>query len=180
MKKIRCLLILCAAMVLLLAACKKDCKIDYPKDIKPIDWDNYNDVYTVYWNYRILNPESNDKSEQNWGKYIMVCGWIFQGIGNQSVDPKTFALINKRENIFEPNFFTNNGVGMGIRSNYFVLDTIIPVNIDTLNDLFSKTDLTRKCFIKGKLTGNYLPDNHCNWVEPMIVITDINDIYFEE
>ena len=69
-------IILClTAIVLLFTACDKGCNIARPKDVKPIDWENYNDVYDVYWNLlKFCSEPSNDD-----GRYIKISGWIFQG-----------------------------------------------------------------------------------------------------
>ena len=61
----------------IISGCKKDddpCKIDRPKDVKPIDWDINNSVYDIYWNYGIQPCGKNDITD--WGKEIMVYGWI--------------------------------------------------------------------------------------------------------
>ena len=46
-------------VLLLFAGCDKNCKIKYPKDLKPIDWENYNDVYDVIWNYTDIKESSD-------------------------------------------------------------------------------------------------------------------------
>jgi len=45
----RSLLAICG-VILLAFSCGKNCEIKKPKNIKTIDWENYNDVYTVFWN----------------------------------------------------------------------------------------------------------------------------------
>jgi ABC-type oligopeptide transport system substrate-binding subunit len=71
MKKINLLLILSFAAVLF-AACEKNCIGKRSKDVKPIDWENYNDVSTVYWNYVSLYSERKQEDE---GKTIKISGW---------------------------------------------------------------------------------------------------------
>jgi hypothetical protein len=56
----------------LLGGCKGYCKeeskpIKIPADIKPIDTENYNDVYTVYWNYFDKNATYDT---------VLVCGYV--------------------------------------------------------------------------------------------------------
>ena len=43
------------------SSCQKSCIKDRPKNVKPIDWNNYNDVSTVFWNYCIY-PTSSSKA----------------------------------------------------------------------------------------------------------------------
>jgi hypothetical protein len=59
------------AVFLLFVACNKNCKIKYPKDVKPIDWENYNDVYTVYWNMVHCCSETIDLQNET----IKISGW---------------------------------------------------------------------------------------------------------
>ena len=58
------------ALLLVFFACEKSCLEKKPKDVKPIDWENYNDVYTAFWNtYSACSESKNAKRE------IMVYGW---------------------------------------------------------------------------------------------------------
>ena len=67
------------AFLLILAGVFSSCKekegqcgeIKKPKDLKPIDWENYNDVYTVYWNYFGYC----DDREFDTGDTVSVYGW---------------------------------------------------------------------------------------------------------
>jgi len=160
-------IILCIiAILLLFASCDKGCKIKRPKDIKPIDWENYNDVYTVYWNYRTVNFDINNKMEQDRGKDIMIYGWVRFG------DFSNIYVFGLRESF-------NSGITCAVG--------VPPIQIDSINYLHEQvqakldtSDWTKKCFIKGKLSSISHPDNNCNWIEPHVIITDINNIYFEE
>ena len=174
MKKI----ILCFTVLLLLFAnCNKDCKkgnckdddpckIDRPKDLKPIDWDNYNDVYTVCLNLKVDCNDSNN-IQTWWKKEIMVCAWV--STNKDTVNPQHFCLSDKNEfKLLLPvrtyNFFTESN-----HENF----------IDSLNSIFESADLTKKCFIKGTLI--YFPNTvgMCCYTFPTIVINSANDIYFE-
>jgi len=165
MKKI----ILCfTALLLLFTACKppedKPCKIYRPKDLRPIDWENYNDVYTVYWNYRTVNFDINDKIEQDRGKNIMIYGWVHFG------DFSNIHGFGLRESF-------NSGLTCNVGADVIQIDSINYLH-EQLQTKLDTSDWTRKCFIKGKLSSVEFPDN-CNWRYPKVIITDINDIYFE-
>jgi hypothetical protein len=156
--------ILCLAIfLLLLAACKKQCEIDYPKDVKPVDWENYNDVHTVFWNYYTLCSETK---EEDRGKEIMVSGWISQGRYKGSL----FFV----EDMSKINDDNNNPLTTGnipIDSRYLELQNIL----DT-------SDITKKCHVKGKLDFDclYIMSRVCeSKSRPVINIENINDIYFE-
>jgi len=169
-------IVLCfTAILLLFTGCNKDCIIKRPKSVKPIDWENYNDVYTVYWNLlKFCSEPSNDE-----GKDIKIYGWIFQGLIYPDgkplpVDSKNFVLISNEEDIFYANYCTRGGVGIAIGS----------VHRDSLNffDLQSKldtSDITKKCFIKGKIGFICLHTGKCSQSEPRIYLQDVSDIYFE-
>ena len=139
-----------AVLILLLTACKNGCKIDYPKNVKPIDWENYNDVYTVYWNYHQECPGRQE--DEN--KEIMVYGWLH--------DSDMFLLADRNSN-------PNGG------NPHIIIQAAnqVPTIIDS-------SDLKKKCFIKGILGLCNFPTNDCCHVVPLIMITNINDIYFEK
>ena len=170
MNKIIFLTVFCITTLLLLfTACKKDCKkgnckddpckIDRPKDVKPIDWENYNSVYDVFWNYYAESHEENVKIYQDGYKDIMIYGWV-RNLNYGYINLYDFYL---RE-------YSNGNT--------------CSVIIWGLDRFFDKTqikldtcDLTKKCFVKGKLSYNELQTNYCGWITPVIV--DIDDIYFE-
>ena len=153
-------IILCfAAILLLFAACKKNCLQKHPKDVKPIDWENYNDVYTVFWNcYGYC-----DDYIMNYHENIMVSGWISQPT-HGNISAHHFILVNNQ----------------GDRSETF---PNIPVKSYALSDelqaMFDTCDLTKKCFIKGKLQSDHIKMGLCCEKTAQIGITDITDIYFE-
>ena len=66
------------AVTLLAFSCKPSCDLDKPKDVKPVDWENYNDVYTVYWNF-VAKAFGCCSETEFAGKTIKVFGWIFHG-----------------------------------------------------------------------------------------------------
>jgi len=158
-------MILCiTAVVLLFANCGKECKIKYPKDLKPIDWENYNDVYTVYWNLVHCCSEDpyfqTDSMECVNRGTIKISGWKVQS-------RDLFALCDDAkcaENFFVPSPSTVVYIDFYFPEAYAFLDTC---------------DLTKKCFIKGEI--NYTLNEFTSrcFIEPKIKVMDINDIYFE-
>ena len=166
MEKIRFIMFSGFIALFLLVACKKQCAINYPKDIKPIDWENYNDVYTVYWNYRTEGSVTNKKIGQDRGKDIMIYGWVCFG------DFSNIHLFGLRES-------SNSGITCAVGAATIQIDSINYLH-EQVRTKLDTSDRTKKCFIKGKLDFVEAPDMHCNWIVPKVVITNINDIYFEE
>ena len=147
-------IILClTALLLLFAACKKHCYLKSPKNLKPIDWENYNDIYTVYWN--TVHCCSEAKNLQN--DTIKISGWK----PSNSIDLSSLCDY--------PDAYYGNGIVV-VQIAYYLSE--IHAKLDTC-------DLTKKCYIKGRI---YLDSEHfprgCT-VFPIIEITDPNDIYFE-
>jgi hypothetical protein len=134
-------LILISLFSLVFNSCGK-CNFKKPKGIKPIDWENYNDVYTVYWNY----SESGDMSMNQGftGDTIKVYGWIFQGNHGETINPGMFMLIENEKNIFDPNPWIEKRTG-------FYIETFDKELINALKVKFSETDITKKCYIIGSL-----------------------------
>jgi hypothetical protein len=112
-----------------------------------------------------VGNETNKKIDQDRGKDIMIYGWVRFG---------DFSNIH----------------GFGLRESFnsglTCIVGVAPIQIDSINNLYIQvqtkldtSDRTKKCFIKGKLSFAEFPDMNCNWIEPKIAITDVNDIYFE-
>ena len=164
------------AILLLFATCKKSCLQKRPKDVKPIDWENYNDVYDVFWNYNTFCSETKEKDR---GKEIMICGWIFHGWNEKPLrNGGEFVVISNEKDIFEPNFSTSTrGTGICVRSYYGGQNECL---LDSLRIKFDTTDITKKCFIKGILIFKCLHTEKCSKAEPEIILEDINNICFEK
>jgi len=152
-------IILClTAILLLFVACQKSCIPKRPKNLKSIDWENYNDVYTVVWNYK-NECRGTEKDED---KDIMVYGWIhnFNGISTPQFDLCNNTDV-KTPRIMITTFHDSPNEGLEILSK---LDTC---------------DLSKKCFIIGKLFFYQESNNDCCWVYPIIFLNSANNIYFE-
>lgn len=157
MKKINLLLILSFAAVLF-AACEKNCIGKRSKDVKPIDWENYNDVSTVYWNYVSLYSERKQEDE---GKTIKISGW-------KAWSYDAFSLCDDAKyadrNLGYVAAFPHVDIYFNFPEAYTILDTC---------------DLKKKCFIKGNLSFFIIKGGMCTKAEPIIEVTNINDIYFK-
>jgi len=161
MKKISLLLILSlTAILFLFIACDKTCGIKPPKDVKPIDWENYNDVSTVYWNTYSYKEIENFPLD----KEIMVCGWIYRPRFSD-IDPSQFKLIDNLSDVHvSPIPITRVGVQIFSSEIQAVFDTY---------------DSTKKCYVKGKLKYDKLFMGRCTRLDPEIFVSNINDIYFK-
>ncbi|MDR1180548.1 MAG: hypothetical protein LBL13_01015 [Bacteroidales bacterium] len=146
--------------MLIFTACGKKCIPKPPKDLKTVDWVNYNDVYTVYWNY----TSSYEKTKpHNTGKIIKVSGWKVA----------SFDLFYLCDNA---KYAEENSRREG--------NTTLPmVGIDCsfpgFQAMLDTCDLTKKCFVKGELALTDIGAGVCRKVIPVIHVMEINDIYFE-
>jgi len=155
-------IILClTAILLLFSACEKACLEKKPRKVKPIDWENYNDVYTAFWNtYSTISESSNILQRE-----IMVYGWVkpkyseyrFTLVTDTHDSDKSLQLVGK------PHF------DVYIRGSEMAL---IREKLDTC-------DLTKKCYVKGKLDFNRIKAGLCGIAIPEIIIEDINDFFIE-
>ena len=127
-----------------------DCTVKYPTDIKPIDWENYNDVYTVFWNYHAQCPGKTEDKD----KEIMIYGWLYGTTENR-------CLLVERNS-------TPHG------NPHVIIH--VPYHIQTIIDTLV---LTKKCFVKGELVFFDFPTNNCCTLAPGIYLIDIDNIYFE-
>jgi len=156
-------IILClTAILLLFSACEKACLEKKPRKVKPIDWENYNDVYTAFWNTYSVISESGKMR----GREIMVYGWVqleyseykFMLVTDTYDSDKSLRLVGKPH--FDVYF---RGSGMAL----------IREKLDTC-------DLTKKCYVKGKLDFDIIKVGLCGGIAvPEIIIEDIDDFYFE-
>ena len=149
---------LTAISLTLLVSCKEkregeETCINKPKDVQPVDWGSYNDVYTVYWNYFGYCSDIISTGDS----IVCVYGW------------KTTHTA-----------FYISPVPEYINSERPIANILISWDSWEITTKIAASDLTKKCFIKGKL---YLRPvkrgGECCYVEPSIYIANIDDIYFE-
>ena len=145
-------------IVLLFAACDRACKINYPKYVNPIDWENYNDIHTVYWNTIHCCDETISLQSDT----IMISGW-------KPWSYREFSLCDDAK-------YADRGLGLTAASPIISIWSKLP-EFETILDT---CDLTKKCFVKGNLSFQYGShrQKYCR-LECCIEITNINDIYFE-
>jgi len=103
MKKIIFCLAACAAIAFGLNACKNKCA-KVPKDLKPIDCENYNDVKTVYWNFYRFCGKDEPWLYDNSCDTIRVEGWgysdnryiyLYQNADYQSLGGIYLTILNR-------------------------------------------------------------------------------------
>jgi hypothetical protein len=154
MKKIYFLLF---AICLITAACEKkaQCKIEKPANLKPIDWEGYNDVYTVYWNYY-----EDCSLGRNVDKFdtIDVYGWIT----GYSIHSYNLTLNDQYEN-------SDKNISIQISSEIE----------EELYQTLCTTIWPKKCFIKGEIILALIQTCNCCYTKPSIIVHNVKDIYFE-
>jgi len=159
MKKLLFILFFGAGFCLLLSAfclfygCET-CKIKYPKNLKPIDWENYNDVHTVVWNFL---SECNGFDYGMQKKNIMIYGWMT----GYSVHSGIIQIKNNSENTGET--------------------LIVRITNDVEKDIYEKLfapNWPKKCFAKGELLLEAEYTTCCRIV-PELKVNRGEDIYFE-
>jgi hypothetical protein len=156
--------------MLVFPACEKMCKQKMPKNLKPIDWSNYNDVYTIYWNNinKCIEKNHSDIAE---GEKIKIYGWVKldpYGDNDFSYGFNGFTLIDDQSQIFAPNLIDCRHVSVVFR---FEED----VTVDT-NEIISK----KRCYVEGKLYFNCQYLGRCKKTGILILVSNADDIYFEK
>ena len=129
-----------------------------PKKLSPINWEEYNDVYTVYWN----------GAKKGWalnGKTVKITGWLYNPdrveVSGRCLSPY-FQLADS------PN---DKGVSLAAGSEEI---------IELLKIKFANSDLTKKCYMTGIIRMGTL--EFClrdKYFTTCVEITDIDNIYFE-
>ncbi|MDR1761886.1 MAG: hypothetical protein LBR55_05495 [Bacteroidales bacterium] len=170
-------IILCG-IALCAYSCKPNCDttIEKPDDLKPIDWEVYNDVYTVWWNYRSNDGIAHEDLIQK--KTIKISG-KFDSYFFYSNDVIVVQLVDEHERDFPDNVW-------GF-SKYFAYTIDVWVFLDNsidkeelLKKLDAWTSLTKRCYVKGSLNVRGGGEHNCPpSIYPGIILDNFNDIYFE-
>jgi hypothetical protein len=165
MKKI--ILSFTAILILFLSCDKGDCEMKRPKDVKSIDWENYNDVYTVYWNYVFYNRPGKI-NEEDCGKDIMLCGFA-SNWDSRPPSANGFIIVDNA-NEYDPSIH--------IQPSFWEQDS--HKQLQTILDTGYLANM--KCYVKGKLYFKNLTPTmeKCQTYQPIITIDNVNDIYFKE
>ncbi|MDR2653557.1 MAG: hypothetical protein LBC68_14850 [Prevotellaceae bacterium] len=162
MKNIRFILI----MIILAVACVMfasciTCRVDKPKNLQPINWANYNNVYTVFWNCK---AECGEYSFS--GNEIKIKGWL---------PSETYEIIdNYNLEIWETKENADKRDGANVNIPIIATSEIMSSVISLLNS----ENLNKQCFIKGKLEYMRI-ETMCCRVSPRIVLENIDNISFE-
>jgi len=147
--------------------------VNRPENLKPIDWENYNDVYTVHWTYYRRNDIDDPWVFEDDEKPIRVHGWVAPDGFDIGLDlgPSHFILIGDESNDHIP----------------FIPVLIIGGSeiVDSIKEKIATADLTKKSYVRGKLcTHTAVCITTRPWgcrciVHPRIRIYSADDIYFE-
>jgi len=152
----------------LTTSCDRSCgQIVKPDNLKQIDWNKYNDVETVYWNYYSFCSEL-DKSGRT-GKMIKVYGWI-HNLFHGDIDCRDFYLISDSIQIYAPN--TSNTKAIRVQC-------FNATECDKLKRKFETFVQSKKCFVKVELALVCLEQMGCSKAVAEIFIENANDVYFE-
>jgi len=165
-----------------LTACERNCdtSITKPNDLLPVDWDGYNDVFTVWWNFR-----SNDGEPHNYltqGRTIKIYGTFGNysfGFNNDGSGMIFFDLVDEQErDFFDPGWVSENPYTISVR---FQIHPDSLIDKDELLDLLSIwASLTKRLYIRGSLTTGAGGPHWCpGSIFPQIILNSLNDIYFE-
>jgi len=180
-----------SAVVLMLAgglflftACERNCdtSITKPNDLLPIDWDGYNDVFTVWWNFRSNDGVPHEYLAQ--GKTIKLYGklggyrWHFSSHlgGNDMI---YFDLIDEQErDFFDPGWVSGNPYAINVHFQIHP-DSLIDKD-ELLEQLSIWASLTKRLYIRGSLTTGAGGPHWCPCnIFPIIILNSLDDIYFE-
>ncbi|MDR0367670.1 MAG: hypothetical protein LBH82_00840 [Bacteroidales bacterium] len=124
--------------------------------MKPIDWENYNDVYTVYWNcYSCC-----DEISENEGRTVKMSGW-------KAWSDKAFLCDDAK--------YADKELGSAA---YPCI--AIECDLPEFQAKLDSCDLTKKCFVEGKIFLRKVKYPSGCAAKPIIKITNIDDIYFEK
>jgi len=164
----------CEKEPLSLCVVQNPCIIDRPDNVSPIDWKNYNDVYTVYWTYHKRERWQDAWIHKDTTKTIKVSGWIAQ-----NYEPHYFDYMAS-----DADFIL---VGNETSYNAPFIPIVFAGDLETVNLLREKmatADLTKKYYIRGKLCFSLAicisgEDFGCCLVFPRIRVYSPNDISFE-
>ena len=136
-----------------------------PKVPSPIDWEGYNDVYTVYWNYLVDNLQAGPT-----GKVIKIKGIVANPYNDDwaGMDFRGF-------------YVANDPSQTDLECGYVFIRSITPEIAKQLQTAFFENGYfgKRKCDITGNLILELWDGGVRYGIEPVIEITDANNVIFE-
>ena len=157
---------------------KNDCimEIEKPENLKPVDFENYNDVYTVYWNY-IAFCDETDRSWQD-REFVFNLNSLSDG-PNSGDSVKVWGWITDYYLPATGQLFIRSHASGGSRSKTIFVFLPVPV----ANELaFKMANITfpAKCFIYGEVILPCLEEGSCcHKVTVSLYVKEIDNIYFE-
>ena len=165
------LTIILLAILTLLCSCNRvivddtNCfDIVKPEDLKPIDWNGWNDAYTVFYNFY---DNDYDACHDYDGDTILCYGHMASYLYNyQSIDPGDVFLEASTE---------EQGVGV-------VFSSVFQHNgceRDSLIRLLNNSSYSDTCFVKGTLELWAWGKPNCFSVHPCLRVRKLEDIYFK-
>ena len=150
---------LICSMIVFFLSCKSDfCEIKKPKDIKPIDWENYNDVYTVYWNFI--------------SDCIIFGDWPSNGSWQLEKTIKIYGLITG---------YSLHSGSLNFKNQDLDKSVTVSITNEIEKEIYEKLyapNWPKKCYAKGDLHLKPI-ETECCIVFPLIIVNSIDDIYFE-
>ena len=159
------LVLFIAAITLFACKHKHTCEdIVKPANLQPIDWNGWNDAYTVFYNFY---DNEEDACHDYDGDTILCYGHIARYLYNyQSIDPgDVFLEAGTKE----------QGVGV-------VFSSVFQHNgceRDSLIRLLNNSSHSDTCFVKGTLELWGWGEPTCSSVYPCLRVRSLEDIYFK-
>ena len=155
-------------IIALFCSCKRTCKdIVKPSDLKPIDWNGWNDAYTV--GYTFYDNVENACYDFN-GDTILCYGHIARILYDNHTSLKPEHLFFEGSENMKHQEWVYIGFSSTILQNNSERDSLI-----SLLNSYSHSDT---CFVKGilKVEPQYI--DPCDIVAPHIYVHSIEDICF--
>lgn len=164
------LIIVLLAILSLFCSCKHKChEVVKPSNLKPIDWNGWNDAYTVAYTFY----DNKEKACYDYdGDTILCYGHIAKYLYDD------YSSI-KPDNIYLEAGMRGQGVGVSFS---FIYDQNSSER-DSLINLLNSSNYSDTCFVKGvfKLSYHHIRTalKSCEYSEPVITVCRIEDIWFK-
>jgi len=170
MKKIIICLTTCV-VVSGLVSCGGECGnyFQKPANVKPIDKENYNDVYTVYWNYFDKVSLPLDTEPPLSYDTVLMCGYV-----------AVYGMDKSDSLLWYPKLIDDS-----IKAMYYsnAEPEVYFYGIDAISDqvkILINNSIPNKCYIKGIVEFDFIQQGACDIHSvPKLKITDIENIHFK-
>lgn len=158
-------------LLFLLSSCIKCREIEKPKNLKPIDWKNYNDVYDVYWNSLAYCSDVDIWAFEN-AEEIKIYGWISNAFNEYPAKASDFSLINDFSEIYAPNTSKTSRI-------YIDTQFLTSEELEKLQAKLDMYDYEKRCFLQGDLIMSCAETTTCSKAYPVILLRNVDSVYFE-